>query len=136
MADINSAFPSKYLRADDLGDEMVLITIDRVLFEEFTGDNGQKERRPILYFRGGELKPLVLNKTNARKIADLCQDTDTDQWGGFQVRLYATETAFQGRQVPCVRIKQAAVPTRQQDQRRALTAQQAPGPVGDGTDPF
>lgn len=116
MPDINDAFPSNYLKASDLGDDNVLVTIDVVKFEEFDGDNGEKERRPIVYFRGKK-KGLVLNKTNARKIADLLQESNTDRWNGGQIKLYATETTFQGRATPCIRVKQAALPTRTEQAR-------------------
>lgn len=106
MADINDAFPSKYLKATDLGDDNVTVTIDRVDFEDIQTETGQKERKPILYFRGKQ-KGLVLNKTNASKISDLLASSDTDAWGGGKITLYATETTFQGRTMPCIRIKPA-----------------------------
>jgi hypothetical protein len=100
---IDSAFPSNYLKASDLGDSSPVVTIDRMEIEP-VGRN--KEMKPVLYFEGKE-KGLVLNKTNAVKIASLVGTKDTDEWAGQRVRLYATETEFGGESVECIRIKAA-----------------------------
>jgi hypothetical protein len=100
---IDSAFPSSYLKASDLGQNQPVVTIDRVEVEPVGRD---KEMKPIIYFTGKE-KGLVLNKTNSRKIADLTGSKDTDDWSGCQIRLYATETEFAGETVECIRVKAA-----------------------------
>ncbi len=100
---IDSAFPSNYLKASDLGDKSPLVTIDRVEVEPIGRD---KEIKPVIYFQGKE-KGLVLNKTNAKKIAELAGSKDTEDWAGCQVRIYATETEFGGETVECIRIKAA-----------------------------
>jgi hypothetical protein len=98
---IGSAFPSKYLKASDLGENKVLVTIDRV--EVADVGSGKKEVKPVLFFRGKD-KGLVLNKTNAKKIASILGTDETDEWIGGKVVLYATETEFQGETVDCVRV--------------------------------
>jgi hypothetical protein len=100
---IDSAFPSNYLKASDLGDASPVVAIDRVEVEAI-GRN--KDMKPVLYFQGKE-KGVVLNKTNANKIAQLLGTKDTDEWHGQRVRLYATETEFGGETVECIRIKAA-----------------------------
>ncbi len=100
---IDSAFPSTYLKASDLGDQMPVVTIDRVEVEPVGRD---KEMKPVVYFKGKE-KGVVLNKTNSRKIAELTGSKDTDDWTGCQIRLYATETEFGGEMVECIRVKAA-----------------------------
>ena len=100
---IDSAFPSNYLKASDLGDSQPVVTIDR---GEIEGIGRNKEMKPVLYFRGKE-KGVVLNKTNANKIAQLLGSRDTDSWRGAQIRLYATETEFGGETVECIRVKGA-----------------------------
>lgn len=100
---IESAFPSNYLKASDLGEAQPVVTIDRVEIEAI-GRN--KEMKPVIYFQGKE-KGLVLNKTNATKIAGLVGSKDTDDWHGCRVRIYATETEFGGETVECIRIKPA-----------------------------
>lgn len=100
---IDSAFPSKYLSAGDLGDSQPVVQIARVAVEEVGRDGDSK---PILYFVG-KSKGMVLNKTNAKKIGLLCGSVETDDWAGKSIRLYATETEFAGETVPCIRVKEA-----------------------------
>lgn len=100
---IDSAFPSNYLKASDLGEAQPVVTIDRMEVEAI-GRN--KDMKPVIYFKGKD-KGLVLNKTNANKIAALVGSKDTDDWHGCQVRIYATETEFGGETVECIRVKAA-----------------------------
>lgn len=104
MPNIDSVFPSNYLKASDLGQKQVVVTIDRMEIEAI-GRN--KEMKPVLYFTGKQ-KGLVLNKTNAAKIAALTGSKDTDDWTGCQIRLYATEVEFGGEAVEAIRVKSAA----------------------------
>ena len=98
---INTAFPSAYLKASDLGDAQPVVTIDRVGFEPV---GREKEMKPVIYF-AGKSKGVVLNKTNAKKIAEIAGSHETEDWSGVQVRLYATEVEFSGEQVEAIRIK-------------------------------
>lgn len=115
---IDSAFPSTYLKASDLGDKAPVVTIDRVEVEPVGRD---REMKPVLYFVGKE-KGVVLNKTNSNMIATLTGSRDTDDWNGCQIRIYATTTEFGGETVECIRVKGAGP----QQQRQAP---QRPEPV-------
>ena len=99
MANIHDAFPSNYLKASDLKGAQPVVTIDRI---EFEAVGRTKEMKPIVYFVGKE-KGVVLNKTNANKIAELTGSTETDDWSGCQIRLYATHVEFQGETVEAIR---------------------------------
>lgn len=103
MANIDDAFPSKYLKAGDLKGSEPVVAIDRVDYELI---GQQRDRKAVIYFKGKE-KGLVLNKTNAMKIVQLSGSGDTDDWPNFKVKLYATETQFAGDTVDCIRIKAA-----------------------------
>jgi len=98
---MSKAFPGKYLRASDLEGRTVDIIIARVHIEDVSGD--QSESKPVIYFQGKE-KGIVLNKTNANTISELYGD-ETDYWTGKPITIYPTETPFQGRMVPCIRVK-------------------------------
>jgi hypothetical protein len=111
MPNIDSVFPSHYLKASDLNGASPVVTISRLAVEPI-GRN--KEMKPVLYFVGKD-KGLVLNKTNASKIAQLSGSKDTDDWAGVRIRLYATEVEFGGESVEAIRV-------------RAATEQQAPKP--------
>lgn len=105
MPNINDAFPSKYLKASDLKGSEPIVAIDRVDFEPVGRD---REMKAVLYFQGKE-KGLVLNKTNANKVTQLSGSAITEDWQGFRVKLFATETEFGGDTVECIRIKVAPV---------------------------
>lgn len=104
---IGAAFPSKYLKADDLGTARPVVTIERVTLEDVGGDG---EHRPVIRFAGKD-KALVCNRTNANIITEVLGSDDTDDWVGQSIRLYATKTEFQGKRVPCIRVDDQPVKT-------------------------
>jgi hypothetical protein len=104
--DINTAFPSKYLKASDLMGRNAKVVIGRVEVEMIGQD-----RRAILYFQGKE-KGLVLNKTNANSIQDIW-GPNTDVWEGKEITLYPTRVDYQGKRVDAIRV-QVTPPVRQQ----------------------
>jgi hypothetical protein len=101
---INSAFPSKYLKADvDVTDDVVL-TIKTVKLEN-VGTAGKQENKPVVYFTELD-KGLVLNKTNATMIANIAKSDDTDDWRDTKIRLISTEVEYQGQIVMGLRVRQ------------------------------
>jgi hypothetical protein len=96
---ISNAFPSKYLKASDLQDRSVPVTMSHVALE----DVGDSERKPVLYFQGKN-KGLVLNKTNSRAIAGVYGD-DTDHWDGKSLVLFPAMVDFRGDQVEAIRVR-------------------------------
>lgn len=109
--DINSMFPSKWIKAADLRGQRVLVTIDRVEMQTVG-----EERKAVVYFVGRE-KGLVLNRTNSNALIEICGSADTDDWEGQQCVLYPTRVDFQGKRTDAVRIdappKKAAKAKRQ-----------------------
>lgn len=99
---INNEFPSKWLKADDLGGKEVKVTIEGVNREEVGSNNDTK---PVVYFKGHD-KGVVLNKTNAQNIADT-YGPETDGWTGKDVILFTTWVDFQGKSVEAIRIRPA-----------------------------
>ena len=100
--DINSAFPSKWLKSGDLGDSDLTLTITHVVMEEI-GQGTEAEEKPIVYFQEEE-KGLVLNKTNADTISRL-YGHNTDGWIGKPVTLFSTEVDFKGSQTLAIRVR-------------------------------
>lgn len=133
MPNIHESFPSNYLKASDLRGRSVVVKIDRVGFEPV----GQtKEMKPILYFVGKD-KGVVLNKTNANKIIGLVGSPNTEDWAGFHIMLYPTETSFQGETVDCIRVKPA--PAAAAGKRLAVPEPEPepePPPLDDSDIPF
>lgn len=100
---INSAFPSKFLKAAD-AEEDLIVTIARVKVEN-VGAQGKDEQKPVVYFKE-QSKGMVLNKTNAKMITKIAKSEDTDEWTGVQLRIIATEVEFQGDLVMSLRVRE------------------------------
>jgi hypothetical protein len=100
---INTAFPSKYVKAAEIPEEGLVAAIDRVDMEDVDGKGSMK---PVLYFRGGK-KGLVLNVTNSKKIVQLVGSDNTDNWAGQRITLYQSETEYAGDTVACIRVRAA-----------------------------
>lgn len=89
---------SNALKAEDLKGHEVKCLINGAELKQF--DNGNKI---VLSFQGKE-KTLVLNKTNARRIAEQFGN-NTDNWSGSEIILYPDKTEFQGKMVDCIRVR-------------------------------
>lgn len=96
MPDINSLFPSKYLKASDIGRKGRTLVIECVDVEDL-GD----QRKPVVYF-AGESKGLVCNKTNGLQIASALGNS-TDAWRGKSVNLMVQKVPFNGQLVDAIR---------------------------------
>ena len=100
---IDSAFPSKYIKASDLPEDGVAVpvTIKEVVTEEIGRD---KQVKPVIYFKGQD-KGFVANKTNCNTIAKALGSRDTDDWEGKTILLYSTEVQFGDEMVESIRVK-------------------------------
>lgn len=98
---VSQAFPSGFLKADDLQSKAVTVTIESVDLEEI-GQGRDKSEKLLIAFRGKE-KKLVCNKTNAGTIAKLYGD-DTDGWIGQKITLVPREVEFSGDMVWAIRV--------------------------------
>lgn len=99
---IDTAFPSKYLKASDLPEGAPLPFVIADITTEEIGK--EKQVKPVIYFRGQE-KGFVANKTNCNTIAKVLGSRDTDDWKGKTIRLYSTEVEFGGEMVESIRVK-------------------------------
>jgi len=109
--DIDQAFPTKYVAAQDLKGRDTVLTIRSVAIEDIGTNN--PEQKPVVYFDGAQ-KGLVLNKTNAHRIKELW-GSETGNWIGQKITLYPSETDFQGKTVPCIRIRGEVTPVVQSE---------------------
>jgi hypothetical protein len=96
----NEAFPSKFLKAADINED-VTATISSVEWEEVGQD---KTTKSVLYFRG-KLKPLILNGTNWDKIVEVTGEDDSDEWEGKKITLFKTEVPFGREMVEAIRVR-------------------------------
>jgi hypothetical protein len=128
---VNSLFPSKYVAAGDLMGQDVAVVISGIKQEEVGED---EKRLPVLYFVGMK-KGMVLNRTNAKRIAEL-YGAETDAWIGKTITLYPSETEYAGDTVPCLRVRKeqlnglASVPVVPQPAPQAAPVPVAPAVAG------
>ena len=130
---VNTIFPSNYLKASDLGGAQVRVTIDRVEMETL-GQGAQAQDRPVIYFAGKE-KGLVANKTNMSAIAAVYGD-ETDDWQGAEIVLFETMVDFQGKTTPAIRVK---IPPRKpivNKPAKSFVNEASPPPILDDDIPF
>jgi hypothetical protein len=92
-------FPSKYLKEPDLRGRETTVTIDHA---EQVVLNGKPSL--LVHFEGKD-KALVVNATIFDQIERSTGEDDADNWAGHKITLYPTETTFQGKVMPVVRVK-------------------------------
>lgn len=102
MPKVSDVYASAGLKADidvpDLEDGGLVVTIKGADFKEF--DDGGKI---IVKFVETD-KSLVLNKTNADTLTKMFGSDDTDDWLDRKVKLYATDTTYQGKPIRGIRV--------------------------------
>jgi len=96
-------YPSKYLKAEDLGDDEPVVTIERVVMETLESKDRGKQEKPVAYFKGIE-KGFVFNKTNWALIARQHGD-ESDDWVGKQIVLFVMDVEAFGEMVNAIRVK-------------------------------
>ena len=107
MRDINifdtDMFP--YLDGEELLDKTLTLTIRDIKPEELRNSAGKEETKEVLYFKETE-KGFVLNKTNAKRIAQLYGKM-TGQWAGRQITLYTEPVQAFGESHNALRVAPA-----------------------------
>ena len=88
---MNEVYPSKYIKAADLREKDVSVTIDRVEMEDM-GDGAMK---PIVFFQG-HTKGMVCNKTNSNTISGV-YGFESDDWKGKPLVLFKQWVEVQGK---------------------------------------
>ena len=84
MPSYKTAFPSKFIKAEDLGATRPIGTIRIVDFESVgTGTNA--EQKLVAHFIEPTLKPLVLNLINSDTIAEIAATDDYSAWPGCRI---------------------------------------------------
>ena len=104
---LNDAYPSRFLSAEDLNGQDVTVTIANVT-QETLGQGKDAQQKLVASFVGKK-KAMVLNKTNAKTIAKLYGD-ETDGWAGKRITIRAQEVEFQGDMILALRVSLKAPP--------------------------
>ena len=90
--DFDAMYGSKYFSVPDLKGQRPRRTIGKIEVAELKEKDGTTKRKRILYLEG-EDKPLVVNKTNATKLA-LAFGKNSADWVSGRIELYAEMTTL------------------------------------------
>ena len=93
--------PSPHIEAADLNGEDRVVTIVKVGFS-LVGP--EKANKGIIWFKEFD-RGMVLNRTNLKRLIAM-YGTETDEWSGKRITLYPSETDYQGKTVPCIRVRE------------------------------
>lgn len=122
---MSDAFPSKWLKVENLNNQPMLSTIGTCAMETYQDGSSA----PAITLQGSE-KMFGLNKTNANTLVTLFGD-DSDAWAGKQIEFYPATTNFQSKIVPCIRLR---APQQQAQQQQEQPPQQQAGDPGPGSE--
>ena len=99
---VNQVYTGSFLKAADLGNTRVKVTITKVTLEEMD----DKTHKLCIHFMGKQLG-LLLNKTNAFIIAQAFGD-ESDAWKGQSIEIYSHQVMFQGKPVQGIAVQASA----------------------------
>ena len=106
MRTLDDIYGSNLLKAPDLKGQDMPLVIAGWSMSEFPD---QERPKVILTFQGTD-KELVLNKTNANRVAESHGDVP-DAWVGKEITLYPDRVEFGGKIVDAIRVRYPAIQT-------------------------
>lgn len=124
---LSEAFPSNYLKSDDLQGRDISVVIAGAVIEKVGND-----QKLVLTFQGAK-KSMICNKTNSGRIAYLYGE-ETNDWIGKEIVLCSEFVEYQGKTVKGLRVKPPATPSQAPQRQQAAQSHQAPaqrGPLND-----
>lgn len=92
------------LTDDDGNKKDIKAKIKSVITESLMMEGGAKNDKMVIIFEKAT-KKLICCKTNAKAIAQVLNESDTDKWIGQIVTLFPTECKLMGEVVECIRIR-------------------------------
>lgn len=127
----DQVFPSKFLKAADLGGKSLVLTIKSVSREPLKTHDGKEQEKTVLHFVE-TFKVLTLNLTNWDAVAAATGEDDDANWPGHKIEVFPTTVIVGTEPKPCVRIRAPEQGELLTKQRRKVTA--AKPPVTDDMD--
>jgi hypothetical protein len=98
---------SKYLAKDDVGEDGLILTIKGFRMETLENDDGNEDKL-VLHFME-DVKPMVLNRTNAQLVGVATGSKTAGEAKGKQIVVYNDPTvSFGGKITGGLRIKKIA----------------------------
>lgn len=83
----------------------IVATIKTVQQEMVTGADGKKENCTVLHFVEPNIKPMILNATNAKIITKLYKTPYIEDWEGRLIQIYVDRVRAFGDVVDALRIR-------------------------------
>lgn len=83
----------------------IIATIASVKNEMVVGPDGKKEECSVMRFVEREIKPMILNVTNAKTIQKIYKTPYVESWVGKKVQIYVAEVKAFGEVVDALRIR-------------------------------
>lgn len=127
---VNDIFPSKYLKAHDLGGKSYTLTIREATLEKLGHGQEQELKLAIAFEKATKL--MLLNRTNAMIVASM-YGPETDGWIGKAVTVYSARVKAFGAWHDALRIKEQ-IPARNVGAEKMTDAMQEQPPLDDEND--
>lgn len=90
-----------------LPNEEKQVTIDYVKNETVVSAEGRSEILPVMHFKQRDIKPLILNRTNAKMIEHLFESPYIENWKDKDIVLCVQRIKAFGEMVDAVRVKKS-----------------------------
>lgn len=91
--------------------QKIVATISHVTKESVTSPDGKKECKPVVHFKERDIKPLILNSTNANTISKLAHAPHVEKWSGLKITMGVKKVKAFGEWKNAVRVEDVALPT-------------------------
>lgn len=95
------AFPSRFLRAADLNEKHVTVTIARAYMEILEGEKGEVNKLIVAFEKTP--KEIVVCKTNGICVREMF-GSKVSGWTGKRITIYPTKVPFGPKQVDAIRV--------------------------------
>ena len=105
---IDSMFPSRFLKAEDIN-TVTKLTIKDINSEVIGRDNKTKY---IVSFEESK-KSLILNKTNSKSIAEIAESPTMSDWPGHTIELYTADVNTPDGMKKGIRVKAVDLPKKE-----------------------
>lgn len=83
----------------------LIATFASVGQEKVVGSDGKKEECTVAHFAEPGIKPMILNVTNCKTIANLYKTPYIEQWAGRRIQIYTESVRAFGETVDALRIR-------------------------------
>jgi len=105
MTSFESLSKSKYLKKEAITEDGMLVTIQAVKKEDLAMAGQKADLNWVLYFEE-DVKPMVCNITNCRRVARINGSGDIEDWPGTKVVIYFDpDVEFAGKITGGLRIR-------------------------------